>query len=287
MPKANADGAQIYYETHGAGAPLLLISGFGSNATVYWANIPRLAERFRVIAMDPRGSGRSDVPPGPYTMAMLAGDCAAVLDANGADSAHVLGTSMGGMIAQHFAILHSSRVRRLVLACTTPGGPHHVLPSPEQLAIFMGSAEIADVAAAVRVTYPLHYSDAYAAAHDEEIVARSRANEQLRSTPEGRAAQLAAVQAHDTGDALPGIATPTLVLHGERDGIVPVENGRNISERIPGARLRTWPEGRHLFFVEFAGEVNEEVIRFLGEDADHGAAAATPTTARTQQEGER
>lgn len=283
MPHADADGAKIYYDVHGAGTPFLLVSGFGSNATVYWANIPRLAERFRVIAMDPRGSGRSDVAPGPYTMAMLAGDCAAVLDANAVETAHVLGTSMGGMIAQNFAVLYPERLRRLVLACTTPGGTHHVLPPAEQLAVFMGAAEIADAAAAVRATYPLHYSDAYAAVHDEEIVARSRANEHLRSTPEGRAAQLAAVQGHNTWDALTAITAPTLVLHGERDGIVPVENGRNIAARIPGARLRTWAEGRHLFFVEFADELNEEVIGFLDE---HDAVIATAPAGRIQQEGE-
>jgi pimeloyl-ACP methyl ester carboxylesterase len=73
------------------------------------------------------------------------------------------------------------------------------------------------------------------------------------------------VQGHNTWDALTAITAPTLVLHGERDGIVRVENGRNIAARIPGARLRTWTEGRHLFFVEFADEMNEEVIGFLDE----------------------
>jgi pimeloyl-ACP methyl ester carboxylesterase len=283
MPHADAGGgAKIYFETHGSGQPLLLIAGFGSNATVYWANIPQLSERLRVIAMDPRGSGRSDVAPGPYTMAQLAGDCAAVLDAAGADAAHVLGTTMGGMVAQHFALLHPERVRSLVLACTTPGGAHHVLPPPEALERFMAAADIDDPAEAVRATYPLHYSDAYAAAHDAEIVARSLANQHLRSTPEGRAAQLAAVQAHDTYDALPRIKAPALVLHGERDGIVPAANGRILAERIPGARLLTWPEGRHIFFAEFADEFNAAVTRFISEtvgEAGRADAGATDAAA--------
>ena len=282
MPHADAAGARIYFETHGSGDPLLLIAGFGSNATVYWANIPRLSAGFRVIAMDPRGSGRSDVAPGPYTMAQLAGDCAAVLDAAGAPAAHVLGTSMGGMIAQHLALLHAERVCGLALACTTPGGPHHVLPPPEALDLFMAAADLTDPADAVRATYPLNYSDAYAKAHDAEIVARSLANQHLRSTPEGRAAQLAAVQAHDTYALLPGVAAPTLVLHGERDGIIPAENGRTLAERIPGARLLTWPEGRHIFFAEFADEFSAAVGRFFSEltidttlaDADTTSTAA-------------
>ncbi|MDE3096792.1 MAG: alpha/beta fold hydrolase [Chloroflexota bacterium] len=206
MPLAEAAGARIYFESHGSGEPLLLIAGFGSNTTVYWANIPELARHFRVIAIDPRGSGRSDAPPGPYTMSQLAEDCRAVLDACGVDAAHVAGASMGGMIAQHLALRFPGRVRGLVLACTTPGLPHHVPPPDEAVALFMEAAGIADPAKAVRATYPLNYSDAYAAAHDAQIVARALANEHLRSTPEGRAAQLAAVQGHDTYDRLGELA---------------------------------------------------------------------------------
>ncbi len=275
MRFAESRGARIYYETHGRGEPLLLIPGFGSNGTVYWANTSALARRYRVIVQDPRGSGRSDVVPGPYTMAMLAGDAAAVLDAEGVQAAHVFAASMGGMIAQHIALLHRERVRGLVLACTTPGGSHHVLPRPEQLASFMAAAEMEDPVAAVRLTYPLNYSDAYAESHDEEIVARILANEALRSTPEGRAAQLAAVQGHDTYDDLPRIGAPTLVLHGAADGIVPVANGQTIASRIPGARLRTWAQGRHVFFSELADEVNAAIADFL-EALPATSAAAAP-----------
>ena len=282
MPRAEAGGAHIYFESHGSGEPLLLIAGFGSNATAYWANIPDLARHFRVIAIDPRGSGRSDAPPGPYSMPLLAEDCAAVLDACGVDAAHVVGASMGGMIAQHLALRVPARVRGLVLACTTPGLPHHVLPPDEAIALFMEAADIADPAEAVRAAYPLNYSDAYAAAHDAEIVARSLANEHLRSKPEGRAAQLAAVQGHDTYDRLGDIAAPTLVLHGERDGIMPVENGRTLAARIPAARLITWPEGRHLFFAEFSDEVDEAIIAFLRDG--RGAATVGASATRSNEE---
>ncbi|HYM27597.1 MAG TPA: alpha/beta hydrolase [Steroidobacteraceae bacterium] len=266
MPLADAAGARIWYETAGAGTPLLLIAGFGSNTTVYWANMPALARRFRVIAMDPRGSGRSDVPAGPYTMAMLADDAAAVLDAAGAPTAHVLGTSFGGMIAQHVALRHPARVRRLALGCTTPGGAAHVLPPPDRIARFLAAAEIADPAEAVRSLYPLHYSDAFSAAHDAEIVERARATAALRSTAEGRAGQLAAVQAHDTLAELPRITAPTLVLHGSDDGIVPAENGRILASVIAGARLRMYEGARHLFFVECAEAVNAELAAFFTGD---------------------
>src|SRR6266567_37661 len=155
VPYVKANGAKIYYETHGSGEPLLMIPGFGANATLYWANISALAEQFHVIAYDPRGAGRSDVPDAPYSMRMHAEDAIAVIEAAGEQSAHVFSTSMGGMIAQNLALLRPKRVRRLVLCCTTPGGTHHVLPPSEALERFIAAASIEDPAEAVRSPYPL------------------------------------------------------------------------------------------------------------------------------------
>ncbi len=266
MPYADAaDGIRLYYETHGDGDPLLLIPGFGCSVEIYWANTPTLAERFRVIVFDPRGAGRSSVPadPATYSMQGYADDCVAVLAAAGVESAHVLGTSFGGMVAQHVAIEHPASVRGLVLGCTTSGGPHHVLPPLDNLATFMAASEEPDPAKAVRMRYPLHYSDAYIAAHDAEIVARAIDQSNLLSTPEGRAGQLAAVQKHDTWDALPSIAAPTLVASGDGDGIVPVENSRNLAARIPNAELKIYAGAKHIFFVECADRFNADVIDFF------------------------
>ena len=266
MPHAEARGARIYFEADGAGEPLLLIPGFGAVIPVYWANLPQLARRFRVIAYDPRGAGRSDAPEGAYTMEQFADDAAAVLDAAGAPSAHVLGTSLGGMVAQHVALRHPARVRRLVLGCTTAGGPGHVLPPTENVARYLAAGELADPAEAIRATYFTHYSDAWAAGHDAELIARARENEWLRSPPAGRAGQLAAVQGHDVAARLGKIMQPTLVLHGGEDGIVPVENGRALARGIPGARLIVYPKGRHVFFAELAEQVNTDIAAFLSED---------------------
>ncbi len=268
MPFAEAAGARLYYEVHGEGQPLLLIPGFGSTVEIYVANTPALSERFRVIVFDPRGSGRSDVPEPAtaYSMPQFAEDCTVVLDAASADSAHVFGTSFGGMVAQHLALLYPERVRRLVLGCTTPGGSIHVSPPPEQIATFLAASGIADPAAAVRSTYPLHYSDAYIAGHDDEIVARSLKNAHLRSTPEGRAGQLNAVAGHDTWERLPELRTPVLVAHGAEDGVVPVQNGRNLAAQIPGARLKIYPGAKHIFFIECADELNDGISAFLTEN---------------------
>ena len=266
MPHAESNGAGLYYEVHGSGQPLLMIPGFGATTNVYWANIEPLAERFKVIVFDPRGAGRSDVPSDGYSMRHFVDDCVAIIEAAGESSAHIFGASFGGMVAQNLALTCPDRVRRLVLICTTPGGAAHVPPPVEQLATFMAAAEITDPAAAVRSTYPLHYSDAYVAAHDAEIVERSLANAHLRSTPQGRAGQLVAVNEHDTLDRLPSLRIATLVIHGGEDGVVPVENGRIIADAIPGARLEIFPHAKHIVFTECAGQVNRDIIDFLNEN---------------------
>src|SRR5215211_420992 len=115
MPLASVNGLDLYYEETGSGPPLLLIAGLSGN-TLGWAMLqPTLAERFRVIAFDNRGAGRSSAPPGPYTTRRMADDAAALLDRLGVARAHVLGFSMGGMVAQELALHHPARVGRLVL----------------------------------------------------------------------------------------------------------------------------------------------------------------------------
>jgi 3-oxoadipate enol-lactonase len=247
VPHAESGGIRLYYETHGRGAPLLLIPGFGATAEVYFAQIAGLAGSRRVVVFDPRGAGRSGAADGAEI-----------------ERADIFGTSFGGMVAQHLALEHPGRVRRLALGCTTAGGARHVLPAAANMAVFMAAAQLADAAAAVRSTYPLHYSDTYAATHDKEITARALANAHLRSTPAGRAGQLAAVSGHDTWERLPEIVAPTLVLHGDDDGVVPVDNGQMLADRIPGAALKLYEGARHLFFVERADEVNHDLAQFFG-----------------------
>jgi pimeloyl-ACP methyl ester carboxylesterase len=272
VPHADSHGTKIWYDARGDGVPLILIPGFGTNATVYWANAPVLARHFRTIVMDPRGSGRSDTPDPPYTMEQFADDVAAVLDAAGVDSAHVFGTSFGGMVAQHVALRHPARVRRLVLGCTTAGGTRHVMPQMEHLGLLLASGDIPDAVDALRSLYPVNYSDAFAAQNDARLCEVARTNAHLRSAPAGREGQTAAATAHDTYDRLHAISVPTLVLHGEDDRIVPVANGRLIADSISGARLVVYPEARHIFFVECADAVNTEIAAFLA-GADEEVAA--------------
>jgi pimeloyl-ACP methyl ester carboxylesterase len=265
MPTTTSGGVPIYYEEHGDGEPLLLIPGLGCSVEIYRANTPVLSRLFRVIVFDPRGAGRSATTEDGYTMQSYADDAAAVLRAAAIDSAHVLGTSFGGMIAQNLALRHPQLVRALVLACTTPGAKAHVSPPAENIATFLAAGTITDPAVSTRMRYPLHYSDAYIGAHDDEIVAHAVATSHLGPTPRGREGQLEAVGTHDVFAQLPEIAAPTLVAHGDEDGVIPVANARTLAERIPGARLKIYEGAKHIFFVERAEEFNADVIAVLTE----------------------
>ncbi len=263
MPYANLPNGKVYYETQGSGEPLLLHPGFGCTVEIYWQNTLPLAEQFQVIVLDPRCAGRSDTGPPTMLMKDFADDAAALLDDLGIESAHVFGTSFGGMVAQHIALEHPQRVRRLVLGCTTAGGAQHVLPPMENMVKFIAASEITDPAEALRSTYFINYSDEFVAKMDDVLVKRALESQHLRSTPDGRAAHVHAVQNHDTQDRLREITHTTLVAHGIDDGTVPVENGRVLAAGIPNATLRLYPGGRHLFFTECADDLNHDIIAFL------------------------
>jgi pimeloyl-ACP methyl ester carboxylesterase len=257
-----AGGIELAVTVTGDGAPLLMIPGLGASRRVYAPVVPRLAERLRVVVFDPRGVGESGFTPGPYTMAHLAADAAAVLDAVGLEDAAVWGASMGGMQAQHLALLYPERVSRLLLACTTCGGSHGVRPAPEAAAALMGRGARTP-GEAYRLACTVLYSEEFQAAHPEFI--ESEVAERERHPVRGGvfAAQQAAVRGHDTFDDLLRIAAPTLVLHGALDAVVPAENGRIIASRIPAARLRVLDARGHLFFHEAPEEAVGQVLGFV------------------------
>src|SRR5499427_6991239 len=135
MAYVENQGARIYWDEQGMGDPSLLIMGLAYPSCMWFRTRAVLSKQFRTIAFDNRGIGNSDVPPGPYPIALMASDAAAVLDAAGLDSAHVFGVSMGGMIAQEFALQYPKRVRSLILGCTAAGGPTAVQAEPEVLEV--------------------------------------------------------------------------------------------------------------------------------------------------------
>ena len=233
-----------------ADAPtVVLFPSLGSTLEMWEPQVAPLAERFRVVRVDPRGHGGSPVPPGPYTMAELADDAIAVLDAAGEWAAHVYGVSLGGMIAQAIALRHPTRVRSLVLGATTPGGPRAVLADRDTLAFFERRAAMPPEEA-VWASVPYNYAARTRAHHaqriGEDIVQRLR----FPFAVEPYRAQLAAAFGHDVHEELGRIAVPTLVVHGEADRMVPPANARLLAEAIPGAQVRLYPETGHLYFTD-------------------------------------
>jgi 3-oxoadipate enol-lactonase len=257
MTIAQSSGVRISYETVGNGAPVLLMQGLGYGRWGWDPVVGPLAERFTVLRYDNRGIGESDVPPGPYTVRQLAEDGVAVLDAEGIERAHVVGTSLGGMAAQELAAAFPDRVDRLVLACTTPGGPG-ALPMPAQTVELMEEAkQLAPAVALQRFV-----ANALAPDADAELVEQIYTR-RLASPPDpaGWQAQAAAGATFD-GSALE-IEAPTLIVHGTDDAVIDVRNAQLLAERIPGARVELFEGCGHLFFWEQPERFARVVEEFL------------------------
>jgi 3-oxoadipate enol-lactonase len=247
MPVIDAGNVQLSYERSGSGPPLLLIMGL-SGTLLHWS-VPFMAgleSDFDVISYDHRGVGASSRVEAPFSIADLASDAARLLSALGVESAHVMGISMGGMVAQELALAHPESIRTLTLGCTYCGGPGSSLPSQPELgaAIMSGDRE-----RATRAMWEANVSADFA--RNDEAYASFQAIGQERAVAIAvTMEQLSAITRHDTSARLGGLEMPTLVVHGTEDAIIPVENGRMVAGLIPGARLEIWPGIGHLFFWE-------------------------------------
>ena len=246
---------KIAWESTGEGSPLLLIQGLGYGRWGWEPIVPGLAARHRVVSFDNRGIGESDKPEGPYTAAQMAGDALQVLDEAGIERAHVLGASLGGMIAQELVVAAPERVDKLVLCCTTPGGPDAV-PMPEvTMRLFAEAPSLAPEVALRRFVENALGEDPPTELVDE-LFARRVANPPDQA---GWQAQAAAGMGFQGVDA--EITAPTLILAGTADNVVDYRNAELLAARIPGARVELLEGSGHLFFWEQP----DECVRILNE----------------------
>jgi pimeloyl-ACP methyl ester carboxylesterase len=189
----------------------------------------------------------------------MASDAAAVLDAAGVPSAHVFGMSMGGMIAQEFALQYPRRVRSLILGCTAAGGPnaHRAEPAATEM---LKARTWMNREQATEAAVPFIY-DAATPRHliDEDIAQR----DPWPTTPAGYLAQLQAILAWESFNRLPQITAPTLVIHGKADRLVPPANGELIAARIPGAQLVLLECASHLFSTDQPAAAHKAILEFL------------------------
>lgn len=270
--------ARIAYELRGrvrrAHRPwLLLVAGLGFDRHGWAPVADALGRRFRLVVFDHRGSGSSDEARRPCTVGTLAGDAVAVLDAARISSAHVLGVSLGGMVAQELAIERPERVRRLVLASTTPGWPHgYPFPAGNALLLWDRVSVPPAVARRRRIEHAL---SATTLRRRPELVGRIAAHQEDHPPRTAGARLLTAAGAgYGNRGRDTRISAPTLVVHGEADRVVDPRNAEVLAERIPGARLAVVPARGHLLWWEDPDGFADIVTGFLEHDDRGGVRAA-------------
>jgi len=274
MSIAKVDSIELYYEDHGTGEPLLLIMGLAADSMAWLFQVPELSKHYRTITFDNRGVGRSSKPPGPYTISQMADDTAGLLDALGIPRTHVVGVSMGGMIAQELALRHPQRVRGLVLACTYPE-PDADIERQRQFSVAQLGGKVTaggdiqvdlkalDPMAFFQQLLPLAFNQEFIEKELPKIMPLFAGALQYGFSMEAILGQVAAVMTHKATDRLQQIKSPTLVITGDADRLVPPANSEVLARHIPGARLVKVAGGSHGFNFETPEIFNREVLNFL------------------------
>jgi pimeloyl-ACP methyl ester carboxylesterase len=254
--------SSIDYDAVGEGPPLLLIGGMGFGRWSWFKQSPALSRYFRVITFDIRNVGHLDAEEGAYSVSNLAAHTAALLDHLGIERAHVLGTSLGGFVAQELALRRPELVGRLVLISTSYGGSDHEPMSPATLRKMLGWGTIKQqdsvrqgLEVAVSEEYPENNSEEFDQMVDWRIADSPPLADYIK--------QMVAGSKFDASSGIEEIRKPALILHGKDDRVVPVSNAESLSEKLPDAKLQVFENAGHLVFVERADEVNAEILSFL------------------------
>jgi pimeloyl-ACP methyl ester carboxylesterase len=264
MPLVQAGDVELSYERSGAGPPLLMIMGLSGTYSHWDAGfLTELRRDFELIVYDHRGVGASSRVADPFTMPDLARDAARLLGALEIPDCHVLGFSMGGMVAQELALEYRHLVRTLMLASTYCGGVDSQQARRETLARLGAPVARGDREGAIQVAWEVNVTPGFS--HDEEAHSRfMEIGRNRRVAVPVLTAQLGAIAAHDTSERLSSLKIPTLVVHGSADQMVPVENGYMIARLIPDAQLEILEGAGHLFFWEAPARAAELVRRSIG-----------------------
>jgi pimeloyl-ACP methyl ester carboxylesterase len=250
VPRAAIAGTELYYERRGEGPPLLLVQGMGANAKHWGEPFLRCLERdFELVVYDHRGVGRSSALDGDLTIALLARDALALLDELAIDAAHVLGISMGGMVAQELALTAPDRIRTLVLGCTSCGGTQSKPTPPAIIQRLTAAVLSGDFERVLRAGFEVVVSPGYAS-QPANFAAFAAAARDFPAPLQVLLDQKIAVEAHDAYARLRAIRAPTLVIHGTADELLDPINGDLVASLIPGARLELLEGVGHLFFWE-------------------------------------
>jgi pimeloyl-ACP methyl ester carboxylesterase len=265
MSKVNVADIQIYHEVRGRGFPLMMIMGLGANVD-WWdpRMIQGLLKKFKLVMFDNRGAGRTDASNRRYTIRSFAEDTAGLMDVLGISRAHVIGVSMGGMIAQELALNFPEKVEKLVLCSTNCGGARSVPASQEVLQALTADRSALSPEEMVRMTIPLLFTEDFIKKNPDLVEFSIQQILRAPISNESFVRQLNAIMEFDTYDRLPQIRASTLILHGKRDILVPPENAAVLAEAIPNAKLVYFQNSAH-GLVEEMEKVVHVLLDFLTE----------------------
>ena len=249
MPSVDAGGTEINYSRSGAGEPLLLIQGM-SATHLAWGRpfMSQLEGSFECIAFDNRGMGLSGAAALPFTIADMAADTAALLDALALERVHVLGISMGGTIAQELALAHPERIRSLSLGATWPGGQAGGLMSREDLQMLGEAVASGESERVYRAMWEINLSPGFRA-DDSRFAAFAEMAAALPAPQQVVMQQMQACVGHDASERLGRIGLPTQVIHGTADRLIGVENGIELAALL-AVEPKLMDDVGHLFWWE-------------------------------------
>src|SRR5438105_11584201 len=262
MTTANVNGVELNYRLEGDGhETILLVNGLADDLETWELQMPDLLEAgLRVLRFDNRGIGRSAAPAGPYTSRLMADDTKALVDHLGITDFHLLGVSMGGMIAQEYALAYGSDLSSVTLACT------YAAPGPFCSRMFSMWADMAPVNGVpfiMRDVTLWAFTVPFFDDREDELREFEGEMATMAMPVEAYLAQLDSIRTHDTRDRIGSIRTPTLVLAGEEDILIPVSLSKRLHALVPGAAWAT-TRGGHACCWEHPQEFNQAVLAFLG-----------------------
>ena len=251
MPKIKVNDINIYHEIHGDGFPFLLIRGLSSD--VYrWPSsfVKEISHKFKVILFDNRGAGRTDKPDIEYSIKMMADDTVGLMKAMNIEKANILGYSMGGSIAQEVVLNYPERVNKLLLCGAGCGGPNAKAATAEVLNLLTFDRKGMTPEQVLRKTLPILFPENFIKSHPEEIEEYIRRSTLAPIPTHSYKRQLGAIAKFESYSRLNNIDTPTLIISGKEDILVPCQNSEVLAENIPGAALTLFDEVGHAMFTQ-------------------------------------